>query len=168
MFEDYQWADASSLELLDLMADRIRSRPVLLVITSRPGFEPAWGGLAHVREISLDRMVERDARALIENLSWEQDLPGDIIDQIIARTDGIPLFLEEMTEAVLDVRAAAGAQGDAARHSGDLTLLIPSTLQDLLADRLDRLGDAKATAQIASVIGREFSEGAAHDRRRLC
>ena len=158
VFEDYQWADASSLELLDLMADRIRSRPVLLIITSRPGFEPAWGGLAHVREISLDRMVERDARALIENLSWEQDLPADVIDRIVTRTDGIPLFLEEMTEAVLDVRSADGAQRDTARHGGDLTLLIPSTLQDLLADRLDRLGEAKATAQIASVIGREFSE----------
>ncbi len=99
VFEDCQWADASSLEMLDLLADRIRSLPMLLLITSRPGFEPAWGGLEHVLEIALDRMADADSRALVENLSPARSLPPAVVDEIIARTDGVPLFLEELTEA---------------------------------------------------------------------
>jgi DNA-binding SARP family transcriptional activator len=149
VFEDCQWADASSLEMLDLLADRIRSLPVLLLITSRPGFEPAWGGLEHVLEIALDRMVDADSRALVENLSPARSLPPAVVDEIIARTDGVPLFLEEMTEALLESDAAlSGRRPDFA---------IPATLHDLLMARLDRLGNAKAIAQMAAVIGREFS-----------
>jgi DNA-binding SARP family transcriptional activator len=157
VFEDCQWADASSLELLDLMADRIRALPVLLLITSRPGFEPAWGGLAHVREISPDRLADGDARTFIQSLSRERGLPSDVVDQIVARTDGVPLFLEEMTQAVLESKPAAGEGSSEAPYGGDRDM-IPITLQDLLMDRLDRLGETKATAQIAAVIGREFSE----------
>jgi DNA-binding SARP family transcriptional activator len=158
VFEDCQWADASSLELLDLMADRIRTQPVLLLITSRPGFEPSWGGLAHVREVSLDRMTDSDARSLIQNVSGEQALPVGVVDQIVARTDGIPLFLEEMTQAVLESTSASQPESGNGLHSGAPSLPIPTTLQDLLTDRLDRLGETKQTAQIAAVIGREFSQ----------
>ena len=152
-FEDCQWADASSLEVLDLLADRIRALPVLLVLTSRPGFEPAWGGLEHVHQITLERMIDGQARTLVQNLSPGQPLPRSLVDQIVARTDGIPLFLEEMTRGVLESGPVAGSSG------GDQDFAIPATLHDLLMARLDRLGDAKATAQIAAVIGREFSEG---------
>jgi DNA-binding SARP family transcriptional activator len=151
VFEDCQWADASSLEVLDLLADRIRSLPVLLLITSRPGFEPAWGGLEHVLEIALDRMADADSHALVENLSPARSLPPAVVDEIIARTDGVPLFLEEMTEALLESDIAAAPSG----RRPDFA--IPATLHDLLMARLDRLGNAKATAQMAAVIGREFS-----------
>jgi DNA-binding SARP family transcriptional activator len=157
IFEDCQWADASSLELLDLMADRIRGLPLLLLITSRPGFEPAWGGLEHVHEVNLDRMADSDARTLIQNLSREQVLPIDVVEQIAVRTDGIPLFLEEMTFAVLEAKPAFQHERGNALDAG-YRETIPATLQDLLMDRLDRLGKAKTTAQIAAVIGREFSE----------
>ncbi len=158
VFEDSQWADASSLELLDLMAERIRSLPALLLITSRPGFEPTWGGLGHVREVNLDRMAESDARVFIQNVSREQGLPIAVIDQIIAKADGIPLFLEEMTQAVLESKSAAELEGSRGLHDGQGYFAIPATLQDLLTDRLDRLGETKIIAQIAAVIGREFSE----------
>ena len=156
-FEDCQWADASSLELLDLLVDRIRALPALLLITSRPGFEPAWGGLGHVRQMTLDRMTDGDARTLVQNLSSGRTPPSGVVDRIVAKTDGIPLFLEEMTEAVLESEFADGSGGEAF-HGGDREFAIPATLHDLLMARLDRLGDAKATAQIAAVIGREFSD----------
>ncbi len=157
VFEDCQWADASSLELLDLLVDRIRALPALLLITSRPGFEPAWGGLGHVRQMTLDRMTDGDARTLVQNLSSGRTPPIGVVDRIVAKTDGIPLFLEEMTEAVLESEFADGSGGEAF-HGGDREFAIPATLHDLLMARLDRLGDAKATAQIAAVIGREFSD----------
>jgi DNA-binding SARP family transcriptional activator/predicted negative regulator of RcsB-dependent stress response len=152
VFEDAHWADASSLEVLDLLVDRIRTLPVLLLVTSRPGFEPAWGGLEHVRPVTLDKMIDRHARALIQHLSPRRNLPIRIVDQIVAKTDGIPLFLEELTQTVLEFAAAGVFPSNAPDFA------IPATLHDSLMARLDRLGEAKATAQIAAVIGREFSE----------
>ena len=158
VFEDSHWADASSLEVLDLLADRIRTLPVLLLVTSRPGFEPAWGGLEHVRQMTLERMVDRHARTLVQHLSSGSGLPAGVIDAILAKTDGIPLFLEEMTEAVLDSERGAGAGDRKPARSIAPDFAIPATLQDSLLARLDRLGEAKATAQVAAVIGRDFSE----------
>ena len=106
VFEDGHWADASSLEVLDLLVDRIRSVPVLLLVTSRPGFEPAWSGLEHVRQVTLEKMIERHARALVRHLSPQRNLPIRIVDQIVAKTDGIPLFLEELTQTVLEFESA--------------------------------------------------------------
>ena len=158
VFEDGHWADASSLEVLDLLVDRIRSLPVLLLVTSRPGFEPAWGGLEHVRQVVLDKMTDRHARALVQHLSPQRNLPVRIVDQIVAKTDGIPLFLEELTQTVLEFDYAA-EPGDAEMfRTNAADFAIPATLHDSLMARLDRLGEAKATAQIAAVIGREFSE----------
>jgi DNA-binding SARP family transcriptional activator len=156
VFEDGHWADASSLEVLDLLVDRIRSLPVLLLVTSRPSFEPAWSGLEHVRQVTLEKMIDRNARALIQHLSLRRNLPVRIVDQIVEKTDGIPLFLEELTQMVLEFEFAAEPDGaEVLRSASDFA--IPATLHDSLMARLDRLGEAKATAQIAAVIGREFS-----------
>jgi DNA-binding SARP family transcriptional activator len=158
VFEDYQWADASSVELLDLLADRIRGLPVLLLVTSRPGLEPAWGGLPHVREVLLDRIGDGDARMLVQNVRLQHVLPASLIEQIVIRTDGNPLFVEEMTQATLERRVASGSENDDEAGEGKQDAPIPATLQDLLADRLDGLGEAKTIAQVAAVIGRNFSE----------
>ena len=158
VFEDGHWADASSLEVLDLLVDRIRSLPVLLLVTSRPGFEPAWGGLEHVKPVPLDKMADRHARTLIQHLSTQRNLPIRIVEQIVAKTDGIPLFLEELTHTVLEFEYPAEPPGADMSPSSGSDFAIPATLHDSLMARLDRLGEAKATAQTAAVIGREFSE----------
>ena len=158
LFEDAHWADASSLEVLDLLVDRIRTRPVLLLITARPGFEPAWAGLEHVRQIALDRIIDQHARTLVQNMSPGWNLPMGLVDQIIVKTDGVPLFLEEMTQALLEADRAAGLGSGTKLLGGGPNLRIPATLHDSLMARLDHLGEAKATAQIAAVIGREFSQ----------
>ncbi len=159
VFEDAHWADASSQDVLNMLADRIRSLPVLLVVTSRPEFDPPWGALGHVSHIALDRMIDRHARTLVQHLSRGDALPSAVVDQIVAKTDGIPLFVEEMTQAVLEAeRASAGVAGEALKGAATQDFSIPASLQDSLMARLDRLGEAKATAQTAAVIGREFSE----------
>lgn len=158
VFEDGHWADASSLEVLDPLVDRVRSLPVLLLVTSRPGFEPAWAGLEHVRPVALDKMIDQHARTLVQHLSLQRNLPIRIVEQIVAKTDGIPLFLEELTQTVLEFDYVAEPGGPDVFASSTPDFAIPATLQDSLMARLDRLGEAKATAQIAAVIGREFSE----------
>ena len=130
VFEDAHWADASSLEVLDLLVDRIPARPVLLLITSRPGFEPAWSGLEHVRQVTLDRILDRHARTLVQNLSPGRSLPVGVVDQIIVKTDGIPLFLEEMTQALLEADRAARPGGGETLRDGGPGFAIPATLHD--------------------------------------
>ncbi|MGH7030840.1 MAG: hypothetical protein ACREEZ_10485, partial [Stellaceae bacterium] len=158
VFEDVQWIDATSRELLDLSVDRVRHLPVLLAITFRPEFQPPWGGRSHVMNLALNRLGERDGEALVHKLASHARLTAEIVAEIVERTDGVPLFVEELTKAVLEsagqsdrVTAVLGAASLAA-HS------VPATLHASLMARLDRLGPApKETAQIGAVLGREFS-----------
>ena len=146
VFEDIHWIDATSLELLSLVVDRAPELPLLLVVTFRPEFTPPWLGRPHVTQINLDRLPREQSAELIANLTRDKALPGATVDQIIERTDGIPLFIEELTKVLVE-RAGAGPAGRE----------IPATLRDMLTARLDRMGEAKEVAQIASVIGSEFS-----------
>ena len=158
VFEDAHWIDPTSRELLDLSVDRVRHLPVLLVITFRPEFQPPWGGRSHVMNMALNRLGERDGEALVHKLAGNAALTAEIVAEIVERTDGVPLFVEELTKAVLEsagqsdrVTAVLGAASLAA-HS------VPATLHASLMARLDRLGPApKETAQIGAVLGREFS-----------
>ncbi len=158
VFEDVQWIDPTSRELLDLSVDRVRHLPVLLVITFRPEFRPPWAGRSHVMNMALNRLGERDGEALVHKLASNAALTAEIVAEIVERTDGVPLFVEELTKAVLEsagqsdrVTAVLGAASLAA-HS------VPATLHASLMARLDRLGPApKETAQIGAVLGREFS-----------
>ncbi|WP_170937077.1 MULTISPECIES: AAA family ATPase [Rhodomicrobium] len=152
IFEDAHWADPSSLELLDLLSERVSELPILLMITSRPGFAPAWDCLDHVHTLPLAGLTAQDVRAMVASLSPEAEVPADLPDRIAARTDGVPLFVEELTKSMLEDCAR---QGEDARLAPEI---IPATLQDALTARLDRLGSAKQTAQIAAIIGREFSQ----------
>ena len=159
LFEDAHWADATSLELLDLMTDRLRRLPVLAIITSRPGFEPSWAGLPNVAALSLARFDRSLVEAMIAKVAGGRNLPTEVTRQIVAKTDGVPLFVEELTKTVLEAGILTeGADGY--RLDGPLPpLAIPATLHDSLMARLDRLAPVKEVAQVGAAIGREFSYG---------
>ena len=157
IFEDLHWIDPTSREFLDLVLARIDRLPVLLVATFRPEFQPPWVGQAHVTVIALNRLGRGDGAAMVERLAGNAALlPPDVIAEIVERTDGVPLFVEEMTKAVLEAGAERGREIAASVPSAGLG--VPATLQASLMARLDRLGPAaKGVAQIGAAIGREFS-----------
>ena len=158
VFEDAHWIDPTSRELLDLTVDRVRRLLVLLTITFRPEFQPPWGGRAHVTSLALNRLGERDGEALVQKLAGNAALTPDIVAEIVERTDGVPLFVEELTKAVLE-SAAQGDRVAAVLATTSLAALsVPATLHASLMARLDRLGPAaKEIAQIGAVLGREFA-----------
>src|SRR5271157_2648050 len=157
LFEDAHWADATSLELLELVIAHVRRLPALLLITFRPEFEAPWKGLPSVATIALGRLDRREAETLVERVTGGRKLPAEVLAQIVAKTDGVPLFVEELTKNVLE-SGLLTEDGDAYRLDGPLPpLAIPSTLQDSLMARLDRLATVKEIAQIGAAIGREFS-----------
>ena len=136
--------------------DRVRSLPVLLIVTFRPDFDPPWVGRAYVTFLAINRLAEREILAMIEGVIGNKPLPANIRQDIIERTDGIPLFVEEMTKAVLEAESQGAAEQTAAAVPSP-TLAVPASLQASLMARLDRLGPAKEVAQIGAAIGREFS-----------
>jgi class 3 adenylate cyclase/predicted ATPase len=156
IFEDAHWTDPTSLEVVGRIIDRVRSLRVLLIVTFRPDFDPPWVGRPYVTLVALNRLGERDIAAMIDGVVGNKPLPVNIRQDIVERTDGIPLFVEEMTKAILE----AGSEGVAQRTVAGIpspTLAVPATLQASLMARLDRLGPAKEVAQIGAAIGREFS-----------
>ncbi|WFU83256.1 adenylate/guanylate cyclase domain-containing protein [Bradyrhizobium sp. CIAT3101] len=155
--EDLHWADATTLELFDLAVDRIRALPILMLMTSRPEFEPSWSGLANVGLLRLDRLDRQDTRALVEQVVVGRQLPREMMKQIIDRTDGVPLFVEELTKMVLESGLLVEDAGRYRLNSPLPPLAIPATLQDSLMARLDRLAPVKEVAQIGAAIGRDFS-----------
>jgi predicted ATPase/class 3 adenylate cyclase len=157
IFEDMQWADATSLELLELVAERIARLPVLMLITSRPGHEPAWTNLPNVSALTLGRLDQPHVQRIVQRVTGGRALPADVMDHIVAKTDGVPLFVEELTKTVLETGILV-EESDGYRLERPLPLLaIPATLHDSLMARLDRLPRVKEVAQIAAAIGREFS-----------
>jgi len=158
IFEDIHWIDPTSLEALGRTVDRITVLSALLIVTFRPEFNAPWAGQSHATSLTLNRLGEREAAAIIERLVGNKDLPADVMAEIVERTDGIPLFVEEMTKAVLE----AEGEGEARRTAGAVpspALAVPASLHASLMARLDRLGSAKEIAQIGAAIGREFSYG---------
>jgi predicted ATPase len=156
LYEDVHWADPATLELLGFAMDRVRSLPVLAVITFRPEFEPPWTGVAHASQLTLDRLGRRELATMVDHVTRGRALPPEILEQILARADGVPLFVEELTKAVLE-SGVLGKQGRGYVLTGPLPApAIPATLYDLLLARLDRPAPVKEVAQIAAVIGREF------------
>lgn len=154
--EDAHWLDPSSVELFGQLVGRIQQLPVLVVMTYRPGFAPAWRGFPHVTGLSLNRLGRDQASALIARLTGGKALPTEVLEPILAKTDGVPLFIEELTKAVLE-SGILGLREDRYELDGPLPpLAIPSTLQDSLMARLDRAAPIKEIAQIGAAIGREF------------
>ena len=156
IFEDVHWIDPTSLEALGRTVERLRTLRALLIVTYRPEFEPPWIGRPHVTALTLNRLGEREIDAMIDRVTGNKPLPASVRQDIVERTDGIPLFVEEMTKAVLE----AGSEGAAVQTIAAVpspALAVPASLHASLMARLDRLGSAKEIAQIGAAIGREFS-----------
>ena len=157
IFEDTHWIDSTSLELLDRAVVQLPHLPALILLTFRPEFQPPWAAQANVMTLELSRLGQRETTTLAEQVAGGKELPGEILDQIIERADGIPLFIEELTKTLLD--------GDLLREEADRYVLerplpplaIPSSLNASLMARLDRLSPAREVAQIGASLGREFS-----------
>src|SRR6266550_242892 len=157
VFEDAHWADATSLELLDLTVERMRQLPVLALFTLRPEFEPTWVGLPNVGALTLGRLNRSNVESIVTQVTQGRALPAEVMNEIVAKTDGNPLFVEELTKAVLEGDILV-KDADGYRLDGPLPpLAIPATLQDSLMARLDRLAPVKEISQIGAAIGREFS-----------
>jgi DNA-binding winged helix-turn-helix (wHTH) protein/predicted ATPase/class 3 adenylate cyclase len=157
VWEDAHWLDPTSRELLDLTVEHIRGLPVLLIVTFRPEFQPPWTGQPQVSMLALNRLDRRDCTTLIAQIAGSKTLPDEVVFAIAERTDGVPLFVEELTKSVLE-RGLLREEND--RYVLDRPLqplAIPATLHASLLARLDRLVSARHVAQIGAVIGRQFS-----------
>jgi class 3 adenylate cyclase/predicted ATPase len=157
VFEDAHWSDPTSRELLDLTVERVRSLPVLLIVTFRPEFQPSWTGQPQVTMLALNRLNRHDRATLVEQIAGGTALPHEVIAQIADRADGVPLFVEELTKSVLE-SGLLREEGDRYVLDGALQpFAIPTSLHDSLMARLDRLASVRHVAQIGAAIGREFS-----------
>src|SRR5215475_11498085 len=156
-FEDTQWADATSIELLDLTVERVRQLRVLALFTFRPEFEPPWIGLPNVSTLTLGRLHRSNVQSMVARVTGGRPLPAEVTEQIVVKTDGNPLFVEELTKAVLEAGILV-ENTEGYRLDGPLPpLAIPATLHDSLMARLDRLAPVREIGQIGAAIGREFS-----------
>jgi class 3 adenylate cyclase/predicted ATPase len=156
VLEDAHWIDATTLELVDLCLDQVASAPIMMLVTTRPTFQHGFGGHPIVTKLALNRLGRDQIRSIVNRLTNGKTLPGELLDIIAAKTDGVPLFVEEITKTVLEsgeLRETASAY----ELTGPLSRLrIPSTLYDSLMARLDRLQPVKEVAQTAACIGRDF------------
>ena len=156
VFEDVQWTDPTTLELFGLIVERIPTLHVLLIMTFRPEFEPPWTGRPYVTALTINRLGQREVSAMIDRVVGNKSLVESVREDIIERTDGIPLFVEEITKAVLEAESQRAAE-HAIAVIPPPALEVPASLHASLMARLDRLGPAKEVAQIGAAIGREFS-----------
>ena len=153
-WEDIHWADPSTLELLTLLIDQVPTARVYLLLTFRPEFVPPWGTRSHISHLTLSRLGRGQVTQMIERVAGDRAIPSEMLQQIVAKTDGVPLFVEELTKAVLEsVKFQESNESETKR----LLQVIPVTLHDSLMARLDRLGTAKEIAQFGATLGREFS-----------
>src|SRR5713101_6548269 len=149
VMEDLHWADPSTLELLGLLIDQVPAARILVLLTFRPDFRPPWALRSHLTQLTLNRLGRRQVEAMIESIVRGKALSAEVLQQVVTKTDGVPLFVEELTKMVVE---SVGAYSRA-----PLPLAIPTTLHDSLMARLDRLGTAKEVAQLGATLGREFS-----------
>ena len=157
LFEDAHWADPTTLEVLDLLIDRVRTVPLLVVLTHRPEFQSRWSEQGHVGALNLSKLTRTQSAAMVSALAGGKALPEALLEQILTRTDGVPLFVEELTKSILESGELKEA-GDHYEYGGSArAVTIPATLRDSLMARLDRFMPVKEIAQIGAAIGREFS-----------
>jgi len=157
ILEDLHWTDPSTLELLDLLVDQTPTASLCVLLTCRPEFQPTWQHRSYLIEVTLNRLSHTQVESMAQQVTGGKELPAEVLKQIIEKTDGVPLFVEEMTKAVLESGVVKEIE-ERYELTGPLSSLsIPSTLQDSLMARLDRLVTAKGIAQYGAVIGRQFS-----------
>ena len=154
--EDAHWIDPTTLDLTNRVVEQVRHLPMLLVITFRPEFSPPWTDRPHATSLPLNRLSRDQALTVVDGVTAGKKLPAAILDQIVAKTDGVPLFMEELTKSVLESELLREEDDGYVLASTLTPLAIPSTLHDSLTARLDRLSPIKETAQIGAAIGREF------------
>lgn len=156
-YEDIHWSDSTTLELLDLLVERTAALRALVILTFRPEFKPAWAGRPHVSLLSLNRLLQAQRTEMIFKVTGGKILPPEITEQITDRTDGVPLFIEELTKSVIESGLLSDS-GDRYSLTGPVpSMAIPTSLQASLLARLDRLGSSREVLQIAAAIGRHFS-----------
>ena len=144
VLEDAHWIDPTTQELLTRLIDSIESARVLAIVTARPEFASPWAGRDHVASLALSRLGKTQCAEIVAGITASQSVTADLLEEILAKTDGVPLFVEELTRTITETQTAN-------------RLTVPATLQDSLMARLDRLGPAKEVAQIAATIGRQFA-----------
>jgi class 3 adenylate cyclase/tetratricopeptide (TPR) repeat protein len=157
LWDDVHWIDPTSLSLLDELVGKIAGLPILLVISSRPGFLPSWRYQPNVTTIRLERLAESHSIALVTELASGKALPRELIDQIIQRTDGVPLFIEELIRTIFESGLVAERSGQFVLTGALPDFAVPDTLQASLMARIDRLASGREVAQIGAAIGRDFS-----------
>ena len=157
LFEDAHWADPTTLEVLDLLIDRVRTVPLLVVLTHRPEFQSRWSQQGHVGALNLSKLTRAQSAAMVSALAGGKALPAALLEQILTRTDGVPLFVEELTKSILESGELTEAGGHYEYGGSARAVTIPATLRDSLMARLDRFMPVKEIAQIGAAIGREFS-----------
>src|SRR5262249_21411508 len=155
--EDLHWTDPSTQELLNLVLDQTPTASLLVLLTCRPHFQPAWHHRSYITEMTLNHLSHAQVEQIVTCITDGKTFPAEVLQQILEKTDGVPLFVEEMTKAVLESGALKEVNGQYEIVGSLASLAIPATLQDSLMARLDRLVTAKALAQYAAVIGRQFS-----------
>ncbi|WP_108659911.1 AAA family ATPase [Acuticoccus kandeliae] len=156
LFEDVHWIDPSTLEALQALVPRVEVLPILIVVTHRPEFSNRWAGYGHVTAHSLGRLGRGDRRMIAERVARGKALPAELLERIVVQTDGVPLFVEELTKSVIEANLLE-ERGDRYVLTGPLPALgLPSTLHDSLMARLDRLAPVRGVIQAAACIGREF------------
>ena len=157
LFEDAHWADPTTLEVLDLLIDGVKTVPLLVVVTHRPEFQSRWSGQGHVGALNLSKLTRTQSAAMVSALAGGKVLPAALLEQILTKTDGVPLFVEELTKSILE-SGGLRETGDHYEYTGSArAVTIPATLRDSLMARLDRFMPVKEIAQIGAAIGREFS-----------
>ena len=157
ILEDLHWTDPTTLELLNLLIEQTPTASMLVLLTCRPHFQPAWHHRSYLTEIPVNRVSHAQVEQIVAGISDGKTLPAEVLQQIIAKTDGVPLFVEEMTKAILESGQLKAPDGHYELVGALSTLTIPATLQDSLMARLDRLVTAKGIAQIGAIIGRQFA-----------
>ena len=155
--EDLQWIDPSSLELLGMLIEQAPTAPLLLLATFRPGFVSPWTSRSHMVQLTLNPLSRRQVRRMVEGITGGKALPAEVVEEVVTKTDGVPLFVEELTKMVLESELLEERDGEYVLSGPLPPLAIPTTLQDSLMARLDRLGPTKEVVQLAAVLGREFS-----------
>ena len=157
LYEDLHWADPTTLEVADLLIDRVKAMPLLIVFTHRPEFQNRWVDHGHVTGLNLSKLTRAQSSAMVSRVAGGRSLPADLLEQIIAKTDGVPLFVEELTKSILESDELK-EEADRYEYAGSArSVTIPATLRDSLMARLDRFMPVKEIAQIGAAIGREFS-----------
>jgi TOMM system kinase/cyclase fusion protein len=157
VMEDLHWVDPSTLEFLSLLVDQGPTARILALCTCRPDFSPPWTGRSHLTQVTVSRLLHHQAMEVIRQVADGKALPLEVVEQIVAKTDGVPLFVEELTKMLLESGFLQEQEERYALTAPLPPLAIPSTLHDSLMARLDRLATVKAIAQLGATLGREFS-----------